>query len=84
VADAEAPRPSYEELVADNERLRAENEAQVTLVAKLEARIAELERRLGQNSGNSGLPSSRDPAAERQRQVEARAAKKKRRAGGKS
>ena len=70
---------SYEELVAENARLRAaderhriENEALVALVARLEARVAELERRLGQNSGNSGLPSSRDTAAERQRQAEER------------
>lgn len=57
VADVGAPLPSYEDLVAENEQLRA-------LVAKLETRVVEPERRLGQNSGNSGLPSSRDPAAE--------------------
>ena len=84
MADAGNRGPSYEEVVADNERLRVENEALVAVVAELEARIAELERRLGQNSGNSGLPPSRDPAAERQRQAEARAAKKKRQAGGKA
>lgn len=46
---------------------------------RLEARVAELERQLGQNSGNSGKPPSRDPAAERQRQAEQRRAKQ---AGG--
>jgi transposase len=42
------------------------------VIARLEARVVELERRLGTNSGNSGVPSSRDPAAERQRQAEER------------
>jgi transposase len=41
------------ELRAENERLRAENE-------RLSARVAELERRLGRNSGNSSLPPSSD------------------------
>ena len=36
---------------------------------RLEARVGELERQLGQNSGNSGKPPSRDSAAERQRQA---------------
>lgn len=39
---------------------------------RLEARVAELERQLGQNSGNSGKPPSRDSASERQRQAEER------------
>jgi transposase len=63
---------SYAELVAENARLRDENESLVAAVAKLEARVAELEARSGQNSGNSGLPSSRDTAAERQRQARER------------
>jgi transposase len=60
-------RPSYDELAAlvveqarvigelrtENDRLRAENE-------RLSARVAELERRLGRNSGNSSLPPSAD------------------------
>jgi hypothetical protein len=41
------------------------------VIFRLEARVAELERQLAQNSGNSGLPSSRDPA-ERRRQAEER------------
>src|SRR5918995_2549310 len=40
-------------VVAEMERLRAEN-------AALQARVAELERRLGLNSSNSGKPPSSD------------------------
>jgi len=78
-SDSSQRQPSYEELVAEVARLRAaderhriENEALVALVAKLEAQVKKLEGRSGQNSGNSGLPSSRDTAAERQRQAEER------------
>jgi transposase len=45
--------PSGEELIALIGALRAEN-------AALKARIAELERRLGLNSSNSGKPPSSD------------------------
>jgi hypothetical protein len=45
--------PSREELIALIGALRAEN-------ASLKARIAELERRLGLNSSNSGKPPSSD------------------------
>jgi transposase len=48
---------------------------------RLEARVAELERQAGQNSGNSGKPPSRDPAAERQRQADER--QKRQQAGAK-
>ena len=53
---------------------------------RLEARVGELERQLGQNSGNSGKPPSGDSAAERQRQAKEReqpkqAAGEKRRKG---
>ena len=51
-------------------------EAQWEVIVRLEAHVAELERQLGQNSGNSGLPSSRDPAAERKRQAEERERRK--------
>ena len=44
-------------------------EAQWEVIVRLEAHVAELERQLGQNSGNSGRPRSRDSAAERQRQA---------------
>ena len=48
-----ASEPSKEELIALIAALRAEN-------ASLKARIAELERRLGLNSSNSGKPPSSD------------------------
>jgi transposase len=67
--------PSYEELAAlvveqakVIEQLEAAN-------ARLESRVAELERIAGQNSGNSGKPPSRDTAAERQRQAAERRSK---------
>src|ERR1700681_4729678 len=40
--------------------LREQNTAQQALIARLQERIAELERRLGLNSGNSGKPPSSD------------------------
>jgi transposase len=67
--------PSYAELAAENARLAELVAAQVGVIEQLRSQVAELERRLGQNSGNSGKPSSRDPAAERQRQAQARAAR---------
>lgn len=54
-----------EGLVEAQARVIDRLQAQVEMVGELEAKVAELERRLGQNSGNSGKPSSRDPAAER-------------------
>ena len=53
-----------EALEAENQRLRAENQ-------RLRAELAK-------NSGNSSKPPSRDPAAERSRQAEARRAKRSR------
>jgi len=40
--------------------LQAQNTAQQALIAELQTRIAELERRLGLNSSNSGKPPSSD------------------------
>src|SRR6202790_5318818 len=40
--------------------LREQNTAQQALIAQLQERIAELERRLGLNSDNSGKPPSSD------------------------
>jgi transposase len=53
--------------------------SQAKIIEQLQADVIELKRQLGQNSGNSGKPSSRDPVAERQRQAEER----RRRAEGK-
>ena len=55
--------------------LRATNE-------KLTARVVALEADAAKNSGNSSMPPSRDPAAERARQAGERAEKKRRAAGG--
>jgi len=44
--------------LAENAALRAQNAALLELVSKLEARVAELERRLGLNSSNSSKPGS--------------------------
>src|ERR1700732_3462120 len=56
VADG-GDRASLEALIA---ALREQNTAQQALIAQLQERIAELERRLGLNSGNSGKPPSSD------------------------
>jgi len=45
--------------------LEAENAALRQLVAELRAEIAELKRRLGLNSGNSGKPPSSDGLAKK-------------------
>src|SRR5207342_2980045 len=50
-------RASLEAIIA---ALREQNAAQQALIAQLQERIAELERRLGLNSGNSGKPPSSD------------------------
>src|SRR6202035_511419 len=47
-------------LEADIERLLTENAALKGMIEGLQSRIAELQRRLGLNSSNSGKPSSRD------------------------
>jgi transposase len=47
-------------LAEENERLRAGNAALKETIAVLLARVAELERRLGLNSSNSGKPPSSD------------------------
>lgn len=55
--EAAAARAAPEEVIA---RLQAENAALRETVAALMARVAELERRLGLNSANSGKPPSSD------------------------
>jgi transposase len=51
---------SEDRSAAETATLRAENGALKELIAGLQARIAELERRLGLNSSNSGKPPSSD------------------------
>jgi len=63
--DAPRTAPSHEAatpaaLAEENGRLRAENAALQETIAVLLARVAELERRLGLNSSNSGKPPSSD------------------------
>jgi transposase len=80
---ADERRPTYEELaelVVEQARVIEHLQSEVAAMDRLRARVAELERIVGQNSGNSGKPPSRDSAAERQRQAEER--KKKAQAGG--
>ena len=56
---------------AENAMLRAELEAQLERYRRLELRVAELERRLGQDSTTSGTPPSKDPiGAREQRKAE--------------
>ncbi len=52
--------PTYEQLLALVGELSARNEEQARVIAEQAERIAELERRLGQNSNNSSLPPSSD------------------------
>ncbi len=68
---------AYEARVAELEALVAAQAETIEMLRRLnerlEARVGDLERQLAQNSGNSGKPPSRDPAAERQRQADERA-----------
>jgi transposase len=59
--DEAAPVPgSLAHLEAVNAALQEQNGALSALVAALQARVSELERQLGLNSGNSGKPPSSD------------------------
>ena len=73
--------------LAERDARLAERDVRITeqgaRIAELETRLAELARRLDQNSGNSSKPSSRDPAAERQRQAEDRRARAEKASGSK-
>jgi transposase len=59
-------------LVEENARLRAENAVLQETIAVLLARVAELERRLGLNSSNSGKPPSSDGLHKPQREPRTR------------
>ncbi len=75
---------------AGNAVLRAELAAALERQRRLELRVAELERRLGQDSTNSGMPTSKEPigakerrtAGRRQRQESERERRKDRKRGG--
>jgi hypothetical protein len=54
------PRPSYEDLVAENAELREVVGELSAVVTELRAEVAELRRQLGQNSRNSSKPPSSD------------------------
>ncbi|MFN2608889.1 MAG: DUF6444 domain-containing protein, partial [Acidimicrobiales bacterium] len=80
MGDGARPSEGYERRIGELEALVAAQAETIEtlrqLNGRLAARVAELERQLGQNSGNSGKPPSRDPAAERQRQAEERERRK--------
>jgi transposase len=75
---------------AENAMLRAELAAALDRERRLELWVAELERRLGMDSSNSGTPSSKEPigakerrkAKRRNRQDSERERRKDRRRGG--
>jgi transposase len=71
---------------AENALLRAELDAERALRRRLELRLAELERRLGMDSTDSGTPSSKErigaKAARRARQESERERRKDRKRGG--
>src|SRR5215213_609471 len=75
--DAPRTAPSHEAatpaaLAEENARLRAGNAALQETIAVLLARVAELERRLGLNSSNSGKPPSSDGLHKPQREPRTR------------
>jgi transposase len=55
-----ADRPSYEELAAENAKLRVENAELRAMLVALRDEVAGLKRQLGQNSQNSSKPPSSD------------------------
>jgi len=75
---------------AENAVLRAELDAALERYRRLELRVAELERRLGQDSTDSGMPTSKESigagerrkAGRRQRQESERERRKDRKRGG--
>jgi hypothetical protein len=65
-------QPSYEEVVAENAALREADIVRDALIARLEARIVELEARLNQNSKNSSRLPSSDPVPAENSSVQVR------------
>jgi transposase len=66
-AEVEAKDTELAALRAKVAVLRADLEAERELARRLELRIAELERRLRQDSSDSGTPTSREPIGARER-----------------
>jgi transposase len=81
--DAAAREPSgpaaAEAIIAE---LQTQNAVQRTLIAELQARIAELERQLGLNSGNSGKPPSSDGLKKKPPRVSSPRERSGKKAGG--
>lgn len=71
-------------LTIENTRLQTENAGLQSENAGLRAEILVLKAKRPKNSGNSSMPPSRDPVAERQRQATERQARKRSAAGGTS
>jgi len=67
---------------AENALLRAELEAQLGRYRRLELRVAELERRVGSDSTNSGIPPSKDPIGAWERRKAERERRRDRKRGG--
>lgn len=67
------------EIAALRVALEAGQARQGELIRKLELRVAELERRLGTDSGNSSTPPSKEPLAARERRKAARRASQRER-----
>jgi len=78
VADGVAElREENSRLRAENVGVRAENAELLRLVTGLNSRVAELEAKLGETSGNSSRPPSSDPNTEREKQKQTRAERRR-------
>ena len=69
-------------LQRQNEELAAANERLVEANERLTARVAELERRLGRNSGNSSMPPSSDTFGRPEKKPQAKSGRKRGRQPG--
>jgi len=78
VADVVAGlRAENSRLVAANIGLLAENAELRALIGGLNSRVAQLEAKLGETSGNSSKPPSTDPNSEREKQKQTRAERRR-------
>lgn len=69
-------------LQRQNEEMAAANERSVEANERLTVRVAELERRLGRNSGNSSMPPSSDTFGRPEKKPRARSGRKRGRQPG--